>query len=82
MVSSGFVSDLDFETVFRLRENDARGDDMGRIRALGFGPYTTREVIMLRQNDVTADRIRNMKQQGFENMSLEQILKLRRSGVI
>ena len=82
MVSSGFVSDLDFETVIRLRENDARGDDMGRIRALGFGPYTAREVITLRQYDVTADRLRNMKQQGFENMTLEQILKLRRSGVI
>ena len=82
MVSSGFVSDLDFETVIRLRENDARGDDMGRIRALGFGPYTAREVITLRQYDVTADRIRNMKQQGFENMTLDQILKLRRSGVI
>ena len=82
MVSSGLVSDLDFETVIRLRENDARGDDMGRIRALGFGPFTAREVITLRQNDVTADRLYDMKQQGFDNMSLEQILKLRRSGVI
>ncbi len=82
MVSSGFVSDLGFETVIPLRENDARGDEMGRMRALGLGPFTTREVITLRHNDVTADRIRNMKQQGFENMTLEQILQLRRSGVI
>ncbi len=82
MVSSGLVSDLDFETVIRLRENDARGDDMRRVRALGFGPFTTREVITLRHNDVTADRLRDMRQQGFDTMSLEQILKLRRSGVI
>jgi hypothetical protein len=40
MVTSGLVSDLDFANVIHLRENDARGDDMGRIRALGFGPFT------------------------------------------
>jgi beta-lactamase regulating signal transducer with metallopeptidase domain len=82
LVRSGAVNDLNFETVVRLREHGVDGDDLGRIRAAGFGPYSTGEVIRLRESGVTADRIERLKPQGFVNLNLEQIIKLSRGGII
>jgi hypothetical protein len=82
LVRSGAVNDLNFETVVRLREHGVDGEDLGRIRAAGYGPYSTGELIKLRENGVTADRIERLKPQGFVNLSLEQIIKLSRGGII
>ena len=64
MAMSGLVSDLDFETVIRLRENDVRGEDLLRIRALGFGPFTTGEVINLRHHGVAAPTFEALREAG------------------
>ena len=82
VVRSGAVNDLNFETIIRLREHGVDGGDLGRMRAFGFGPYSTDDVIRLRENGITADRIERLKPQGFVNLTLDQIIKLGRGGVI
>jgi hypothetical protein len=64
MVTSGLVSGLDFANVIDLRANDAHGDDMSRIRALGFGPFPASEVIRLRQHDAGAASFAALKEAG------------------
>jgi beta-lactamase regulating signal transducer with metallopeptidase domain len=82
VAASGLVSDLDVSNAVRLHEHGIDADDLARIRKLGFGPYSSDQVVTLRDNGVTAARIGAMKQQGFGNLSLEQIVKLCRAGII
>jgi beta-lactamase regulating signal transducer with metallopeptidase domain len=81
MVESGLVSDLGFESVIRLRENDARGDDMGRIRARGFGPFTAGEVIRLRQNGVDAATFEALKEAGADRAGVADAIEFRQNDV-
>ena len=81
MASSGLVSDLDFETVIRLRENDARADDMMRIRALGFGPFAAGEVIRLRQNAATAETFAALKAAGANHAGISEAIEFRQLDV-
>jgi beta-lactamase regulating signal transducer with metallopeptidase domain len=81
MVGSGLVGDLDFESVIRLRENDARGDDMRRIRALGFGPYSAGEVIRLRQNGVDAETFAALKEAGADRSGVADAIAFRQNDV-
>lgn len=81
MVASGLVSNLDFKTVIRLRENDARGDDMGRIRALGFGLFTADEVIKLRQHGVEAATFEALKEAGADRAGVSDAIEFRQYDV-
>jgi hypothetical protein len=81
MVASGLVSQLDFGNVIRLRENDARGDDMGRIRALGFGPYSADEVIKLRQNGVDVETFAAFREAGVDPAGVSDVIAFRQFDV-
>ena len=77
MVASRLVSDLDFKSIIRLRENDARGDDMGNVRALGFGPFTADEVIQLRQHGVEAATFEALKEAGADRAGVSDAIEFR-----
>ena len=79
--SSGLVGDLDFQTVIRLRENDVRPDDLGRVRALGFGPYSADEVIKLRQNGVDATTFATLKEIGIEHPGVAEAIEVRENDI-
>jgi beta-lactamase regulating signal transducer with metallopeptidase domain len=81
VVRSGLVRDLDFATVILLRENDVRGDDMGRIRALRFGPYSSSEVIRLRQNGVDAATFAALKEAGADRAGVADAIAFRQYDV-
>jgi hypothetical protein len=81
MVASGLVDGLDFGNVIRLRENDARGDDMGRVRALGFGRFTPDEVVKLRQNGVDVDTFAALKEAGVDHASVSDAVAFRQNDV-
>lgn len=81
IVTSGLVNDLDFRTVIRLRENDARGGEMGRIRALGFGPFSADEVIRLRQNGVDDETFEALKEAGADHAGVQDAVAFRQDDV-
>jgi len=81
MVKSGLVSDLDFTNVIHLRENGARGDDMARIRALGFGPFAADDVIELRRNGVEASTFEALNEAGQDRASAADAVAFRQNGV-
>jgi hypothetical protein len=77
MARSGLVDDLDFRTVIQLRENDARGDDMLRIRTLGFGPFTCGEVVKLRQHGVDVSTFEALKEAGADHAGVADAIAFR-----
>jgi len=81
MVTSGFVTDLDFGTVIKLRENDVRGDDMGRMRAMGFGPFSAGEVIKLRQNGVDDATFAALQEAGADHAGVSDAIAFRQNDV-
>jgi beta-lactamase regulating signal transducer with metallopeptidase domain len=81
VAASGLVSDLDFVSVIRLRENGVDGDDLGRIRKLGFGPYTADEVVRLRQNGVDARTFEALREAGFSHAGVEDAVQFRQDGI-
>jgi beta-lactamase regulating signal transducer with metallopeptidase domain len=81
MAMSGLVSDLDFERVIKLRENDVRGDDLLRIRALGFGPFTAGDVVKLRQHGVEASTFEALKEAGAHRAGVDDAIVFRENDV-
>jgi hypothetical protein len=81
MAASGLVNDLDFGTVIRLRENDFRGDDTKRIRALGFGPFSSDEVVRLRQHGVDASTFLALKEAGADRAGVADAIAFRENDV-
>lgn len=81
MVSSALVSELGFETVIHLSENAADGDDMARIRALGFGPFAVDDVIRLRQHGVEAPTFQALKEAGRGGATVADAVMFQENGV-
>jgi hypothetical protein len=81
VAKSGLVAGLDVESVIRLRENGVDGDDMGRIRALGFGPFSADEVIRLRQQGVDVDTFDALREAGMGRAGVDEAVELRRNGI-
>lgn len=81
VVKSGLLRDLDVESVVRLHENGVDGDEMGRIRALGFGPYSADEVIRLRQHGVDAETFEALLTAGMGRAGVDEALKFRENGI-
>ncbi len=81
VAASGLVSDLDFASVIRLRENGVDGDDLGRIRKLGFGPYAGEDVIRLRANGVDATTFEALLAAGLSRAGADDAVTFRQNGV-
>lgn len=81
VAASGMVRDLDFASVIRLRESGVDGDDLGRARKLGFGPYVASEVIRLRENGVDASTFEALFEAGFKQAGAEDAVQLRQNGI-
>jgi hypothetical protein len=81
VAASGLVSDRDFASVIRLRESGVDGDDLGRIRKLGFGPYTADDVIRLRENGVDAATFEALLEAGMSRSGADDAIELRRNGI-
>ena len=81
VAASGLVRDLDFASVIRLRENGVEGDDLGRIRALGFGPYTADDVIRLRENGAEAGTFEALLAAGLSGAGAAEAIAFRQNGV-
>jgi beta-lactamase regulating signal transducer with metallopeptidase domain len=81
VAASGMVRDLDFASVIRLRESGVDGDDLGRTRKLGFGPYAANEVIRLRENGVDTRTFEALLEAGFKQAGAEDAVQLRQNGI-
>jgi beta-lactamase regulating signal transducer with metallopeptidase domain len=81
VAASGLVSDLDFASVIRLRENGVEGDDLGRIRKLGFGPYVGEDVIRLRANGVDATTFEALLAAGLSRAGADDAVEFRQNGI-
>jgi len=81
VASSGLVNDLDVTTAIRLHENGVDGDDLLRIRKLGFGPYASEEVIRLRQNGADESTFAALKEAGADRAGIAEAIEFRQNGV-
>jgi beta-lactamase regulating signal transducer with metallopeptidase domain len=79
IIGSGLAKGLDVESVIQLRHNGVDGEEMLRIRGLGFGPYSVADVIRLRHNGVDASTFEALKEVGA--VSVEDAIQFRQSGV-
>jgi beta-lactamase regulating signal transducer with metallopeptidase domain len=81
IVTSGLVDDLDVGSVVRLRENGVDGEDMGRVRALGFGPFSAGDVIRLRQHGVESATFEALKEAGLVSAGVDGAVQFRENDV-
>jgi hypothetical protein len=54
---------------------------MGRIRALGFGPFSADEVIRLRQNGVDDETFEALKEAGADHAGVQDAVAFRQDDV-
>jgi hypothetical protein len=78
---SGLVKDLAFEITIRLHDHGVDTDDMARIRALGFGPFTTDDVVKLRDHGVTHTAFEALKEAGISTVTVEDAIQIQQNGV-
>ncbi len=78
---SGLLRTVDVRSTIELRENGADGHEMERIRALGFGPYSTDEVIRLRQNGIEPSTFEALIEAGVQSSGVEGAVEFRQNGI-
>ena len=81
VAGSGLVGDLTVRNVVRLHDNGVDGEDMARIRALGFGPYPADDVITLRQNGADERTFATLKEIGLTRAEVGDALQVQQNGV-
>jgi len=81
VVDSKLVSDLAFECLVPLRQHGVDPREMARIRSLGFGPFTTNEVVKMRQQGVTSRDFETLKEAGVTRAGAEEALMVQRNGL-
>ena len=81
IVNSSLVARLTFEDTIRLREHDARGDDMTRIRGLGFGPFSADEVIELRRNGVQTASFEALLEAGMDRAGVAEAITVQQHDI-
>ena len=81
VAASGLVSDLSVATVISLHDNGVDGEDMARIRALGFGPYEADDVIRLRQNGADESAFATLKEIGLTRAEAADAIEVRQNGI-
>jgi beta-lactamase regulating signal transducer with metallopeptidase domain len=81
IVNSSLVARLTFEDAIRLREHDARSDDMARIRGLGFGPFSADEVIELRRNGVQLASFEALLEAGMDRAGVADAITMQRHDI-
>jgi beta-lactamase regulating signal transducer with metallopeptidase domain len=80
-VASGLVSDLDVDTSVRLSEHGVDPADLAGIHALGFGPFTTADVIRLREHGADASAFEVLKAIGLDRGSVDDAIVVRDNGL-
>jgi len=81
VASSGLVKDLSVAAAIALHDNGVDGEEMGRIRALGFGPYEAKDVIRLRQNGVESESFAALKELGLGSAEASEAIEVRQNDV-
>jgi hypothetical protein len=81
IVNSSLVARLTFEDAIRLRGHDARGDEMARIRGLGFGPFSADEVIELRRNGVQASSFEALLEAGMDRAGVADAITVQQNDI-
>lgn len=81
VAASGLVSDLSVATVINLHDNGVDGEDLARIRALGFGPYEADDVVRLRQNGADESAFATLKEIGLTRAEAADAIEIRQNGI-
>jgi len=78
---SGLVSDLTFESSIRLHEHGIDSDELARIKALGFGPFTTGDIIKLGDRGVGAASFEALREAGLDHAGPSEAIAFHDNGV-
>jgi hypothetical protein len=81
IVQSGTVNDLNFETAVRLTDHGAPGNDLLRIRSLGFGPFSANEMIRLHDHGVGFETFEALKEAGAGAARVDDAIAFRENDV-
>jgi hypothetical protein len=80
--ASSHIADLTFERLVPLRQNGVNVEYVGRIHALGFGPFSTVEAIELQRNGaLRPDLFEALKESGYAKVDVRQIVEAQRTGL-
>jgi hypothetical protein len=67
--------------MFQLRQQGAKPETIREIHALGFGPYSTQELIQFTNQGVRADLFRGFKEAGWKNLTPSEIVDVAHAGL-
>jgi hypothetical protein len=81
IAQSGTVSDLNFEAAVRLNDHGAPGNDLLRIGALGFGPFSADEMIRLHDHGVGYETFEALKEAGATAARVDDAIAFRENDV-
>ena len=81
VVQSGLVKNPTFECMIQLREHGVDPEEMGRIRALGYGPFESDEITKLRDQGVKLSAFEALKEAGIEQAGVHDAVQVQENGI-